>query len=165
MNATLQSLPTNKQIQPFLTVGKVYEYVPWNINGAIITADNGESIIILIERLESTIDQVFQIVYNVLRGNIMKYDTTDPEFSTWVKGLLHDEVISNLRITFTKSDGTDREMLCTLLESAIPTDKIPKTTTSTPSETVQRVFDLDKQEWRSFKWSSVKTVTFDIGGK
>lgn len=93
----------------------------------------------------------------------MKYDTTDPEFSTWVKGLLHDSVIQNLCITFTKSDGTDREMRCTLVESAIPSDKVPKGTGREAVSTTQRVFDLDKGEWRSFKWESVKTVSFDIG--
>lgn len=90
------------------------------------------------------------------------FDTTDPEFQSWVKGLLHDKSISNLRITFTKADGTDRELVCTLLESAIPADKVPKGTGRDSSETTQRVFDVEKQEWRSFKWESVKTVTFDI---
>lgn len=91
-----------------------------------------------------------------------KFDTTDPQFQTWVKGLLHDGNIKNLRITFTKSDGTDREMHCTLLEAAIPTEKTPKGTGRVPPEGTQRVFDLDKQEWRSFKWSAVKSVHFDI---
>lgn len=94
---------------------------------------------------------------------MMKYDTTDPKFSTWVKGLLHDNVIQNLRITFTKSDGTEREMRCTLVESAIPSDKIPKGTGREATDTTQRVFDLDKGEWRSFKWESVTQVQFDIG--
>lgn len=95
----------------------------------------------------------------------MKYDTTDPEFSTWVKGLLHDQHVKNVRIVFTKSDSTEREMRCTLIESAIPTDKIPKGTGSEAIATTQRVFDLDKGEWRSFKWDSVKRVEFDIGGE
>lgn len=92
----------------------------------------------------------------------MKYDTTDPEFQTWVKGLLHDSNIKNLCITFTKSDGSAREMRCTLVESTIPTDKIPKNTDRPTSTTTQRVFDVDKQEWRSFKWESITHVSFDI---
>lgn len=92
----------------------------------------------------------------------MKYDTTDPEFQTWVKGLLHDSNVKNLCITFTKTDGSAREMRCTLVEGAIPAEKIPKNTDrSTPAAT-QRVFDVDKQEWRSFKWESVTHVSFDI---
>jgi hypothetical protein len=92
----------------------------------------------------------------------MKYDTSDPEFKTWVKGLLHDSDIQNLRITFTKGDGTDREMRCTLVEAAIPPEKAPKGTGSTSSDSSQRVFDIDKGEWRSFKWDSVKRVEFGI---
>ena len=92
----------------------------------------------------------------------MEYDTTDPQFQTWVKGLLHDPNIKNLCIAFTKADGSSREMYCTLAESAIPSDKIPKSTDSTSSTTTQRVFDTDKQEWRSFKWESVTRVYVDI---
>jgi hypothetical protein len=91
----------------------------------------------------------------------MKYDTTDPEFQTWVKGLLHDSAIKNLCITFIKADGADRTMRCTLVESSIPSDKVPKGTGRETAATNQRVFDLDKQEWRSFKWDSVTQVSFD----
>jgi hypothetical protein len=94
---------------------------------------------------------------------MLKYDTTDPEFKTWVKGLLHDNTIKNLCITFTKADGSDREMQCTLLESKIPTDKVPKGTGSQATDTTQRVFDTERGEWRSFKWESVKNVSFTIG--
>ena len=95
--------------------------------------------------------------------NVENAVNTSPEFQTWVKGLLHDENLTNLRITFTKADGTEREMRCTLAESAIPSDKAPKGTGGVASETTQRVFDLDKGEWRSFKWDSVKSVNFAIG--
>lgn len=87
---------------------------------------------------------------------------TDPVFQQWLKGLLHDSNIESLRITFTKSDGTEREMRCTLVESAIPSDKIPKNTDRVVVPATQRVFDLDKQEWRSFKWESVKRVDFKL---
>lgn len=89
---------------------------------------------------------------------------TDPEFQTWLKGLLHDDVIKDLRITFTKKDGSDREMRCTLIEERIPTDKRPKESQNTSnSGSALRVFDTEKQEWRSFRWDSIKQVTFDIG--
>lgn len=91
-----------------------------------------------------------------------KFDTTDPQFQTWVRGLLHDTNVKNLRITFTKSDGTDREMQCTLVENLIPSDKVPKGTGRVSTEETQRVFDLAKQEWRSFKWNAVKSIHFDI---
>lgn len=88
---------------------------------------------------------------------------SSPEFQTWVKGLLHDSSVKNLRITFTKADGTEREMFCTLAEQLIPADKVPKGTGRETSSDTQHVFDLDKQEWRSFKWDSVIEVSCDVG--
>ena len=92
----------------------------------------------------------------------------DPEFQTWLKGLLRDELITNLCVTFTKKDGSEREMYCTLSESRIPTDKQPKsgleeTTNSTTGGSAIRVFDTVTNEWRSFRWDSVKRVEFSIG--
>ncbi len=94
---------------------------------------------------------------------------TDPEFQTWLKGLLHDDIVSDLCVTFTKKDGTDREMRCTLSENRIPAEKQPKSETSDSTATGQgnvsaiRVFDTDVQEWRSFRWDSIKNVTFTLG--
>jgi hypothetical protein len=65
---------------------------------------------------------------------------------------------SDVTVLFTKKDGTDREMLCTLAESLIPSDKRPKTENTKFSDDALRVFDLDKKEWRSFRWDSIKTV-------
>jgi hypothetical protein len=90
-----------------------------------------------------------------------------PEFKTWLKGILHDDITKNLCVVFTKKDGTERELFCTLSESRIPSDKQPKTpeagTTARPfSDDAIRVFDTEKQEWRSFRWDSVKEVRFDL---
>lgn len=84
------------------------------------------------------------------------------EFKQWVKGVLNDAAVKNVSITFTKADGTPRTMLCTTRESLIPTDKAPKGTGRETADTVQKAFDLEKQEWRSFKWESVTNVSFDI---
>ncbi|NBP01122.1 MAG: DUF2693 domain-containing protein [Proteobacteria bacterium] len=66
-----------------------------------------------------------------------------------------------VKIEFTKKDGTQRSMLCTLNEAVIPTEKLPKskeeTSDSISSETC-RVFDVEKQDWRSFRWDSVTEV-------
>ena len=84
------------------------------------------------------------------------------EFKNQVRKLLHES--ENLRIVFTKKDGTEREMFCTLSESKIPAEKQPKSQAS-DSETAGngdgsaiRVFDTSKQEWRSFRWDSVIEV-------
>lgn len=85
-------------------------------------------------------------------------------FKEWTYGLLRDPNAKDLCIVFTKKDGTEREMRCTLVESKIPQDKQPKTQegSSQTSGSAVRVFDLEKQEWRSFRWDSVKKVSFDL---
>jgi hypothetical protein len=87
----------------------------------------------------------------------------DPKFQTWLRGLLHDDITKNLCVVFTKKDGTDREMFCTLSESKIPAEKQPKEGQgSETSGSALRVFDTEKQEWRSFRWDSIKEVRFDL---
>lgn len=61
-------------------------------------------------------------------------------------------------ITFKKVDGSTRSMLCTLNPAHIPMDQLPEDYRD--GETAKytgavRVFDLEKQEWRSFKPESV----------
>lgn len=91
-----------------------------------------------------------------------------PEFRQWLKGVLHDDITKNLCVVFTKKDGTDREMFCTLSESRIPAEKQPKsqasdsTTAGQGNDSAVRVFDTEKQEWRSFRWDSVKEVRFEL---
>jgi len=59
-------------------------------------------------------------------------------------------------ITFTKKDGSERVMSGTLNFDHIPTDKHPKGTGK--QETQQKsiaIFDVMKEDWRSFRISSV----------
>lgn len=69
---------------------------------------------------------------------------------------------TGVTVVFTKLDGSERKMVCTLVEGKIPTDKKPytQTTPATTSEQAVRVFDLEIEEWRSFRWDSVKRVTY-----
>jgi hypothetical protein len=80
--------------------------------------------------------------------------TNQPEFQPWLKEMLSSDV--DVLVTFTKADGSERTMRCTKRSSSIPQDKTPKGTGRSSPEGTERVFDLDKQEWRSFKWDSVK---------
>jgi hypothetical protein len=70
-----------------------------------------------------------------------------------LREVLQDGIVN---VTFTKVDGSQRDMRCTLNESLIPqtTSTEPKTERKV-NDTVQRVFDLDKNEWRSFRKDSV----------
>jgi len=78
----------------------------------------------------------------------------------WLLGLLRSEVVD---ITFTKKDGSDRIMKCTLMESKIPTEKMPKGTEKAKSDEVVPVFDIENDGWRSFRWDSIRQINFTIG--
>jgi len=95
---------------------------------------------------------------------VFKNEKEFEEFKTWTLGVLHDNNIKDLCVTFTKADGTERAMQCTLVEDRIPTDKIPKTTgpATTSNGSAVRVFDTEKSEWRSFRWESVTKVEFTL---
>lgn len=72
-----------------------------------------------------------------------------------IRDMLREEVCL---VTFTKVNGEERDMACTLLESRVPDDKKPKGTGAPENESVLRVFDVEKSDWRSFRIDSVKRV-------
>lgn len=64
-------------------------------------------------------------------------------------------------VTFTKVDGTERVMECTLRADLLPlteSDDTKKTKKIKENEDVIRVFDTEKKGWRSFRIDSVKSV-------
>jgi predicted RNA binding protein with dsRBD fold (UPF0201 family) len=82
----------------------------------------------------------------------------DERFKSWLLDVLkNNEVV----ITFTKADRTEREMKCTLNPKSIPTSAKEKTQ-KTVNPDRQVVFDVHKQEWRSFIWSNVKKLEFPL---
>ena len=71
-----------------------------------------------------------------------------------------DTLIKNLqkksmRITFTKVNGDERIMDCTLQEHIVPATKY---TDRKQNEEVLPVFDINKGEWRSFRLDSVTNI-------
>ena len=78
----------------------------------------------------------------------------------WLRGVLK---MHEATVTFTKKDGTERKLICTLAESKIPSEKTPKNAKKTQSQESIAVFDLEKQDWRSFRWDSVTRVDFTLG--
>ena len=80
------------------------------------------------------------------------------EFKINLKKALHDPA-KDLLVTFVKSDGTERTMRCTTSEDIIPSDLLPKETGRATSDETCRVFDTEKQQWRSFRWDSITAVT------
>lgn len=73
----------------------------------------------------------------------------------WLRSLLS---AGSIGVVFTKKDGTEREMVCTLSAEMIPQDAAPKNSgRAQPTDSIA-VFDLEKCEWRSFRFDSVKSI-------
>ena len=61
------------------------------------------------------------------------------------------------RVTFTKKNGEERVMDCTLNMSSVPEDKMPKGTGSNNGDVSEiiKVYDIENEGWRSFRVDSV----------
>lgn len=82
-----------------------------------------------------------------------------PEGRDWLKSHLK---MGPVKVTFTKKDGSERVMNCSLQENVVVPHE--KTTDRVKEENpeVIAVWDLDKSAWRSFRLDSIKTVEFSI---
>jgi len=94
-------------------------------------------------------------------------DQIKEQIREWIRSLL---INSEVTVTFVKADGTDRDMLCTLDHSRIPVSiakpisidgivRESKKPRKEPDPHSIRVFDMEKQEWRSFRFDRLKKVT------
>lgn len=120
-------------------------------------------------------------IFRLLKGNpgTQYQEATDVEKKTirdWVRSLLQK---TSVRVEFVKSDGTVRQMLCTLDWGQIPQPPIVTPTLASagtavaesiesvkprkqPSDDSLRVYDLEKQEWRSFRFDRLQNITVDV---
>ena len=84
--------------------------------------------------------------------------TTDQNDRSWqneyLKGVLQTGIAN---VSFMKKDGTQRNLLCTLLPSELPaqTDLEEAVQKKTPNPEVLAVWDLENKGWRSFRYDSV----------
>jgi hypothetical protein len=62
----------------------------------------------------------------------------------------------NCTVVFTKADGTERSMLCTLQETFIPAEQKPKGEVRKQNDDALAVWDIEKQAWRSFRYDAIK---------
>jgi hypothetical protein len=93
-------------------------------------------------------------------------DTEQKIIRDWVRSLLHSTVVT---VEFTKSDGSLRVMNCTLDLERMPKqnskgmgiDGLPRSPRTSDDE-VQVAFDVDLQQWRSFRYDRLKNVTASI---
>jgi hypothetical protein len=72
-----------------------------------------------------------------------------------VKNILRASVID---VVFTKADGSERIMKCTLNEEFIPAREASSTSTRKSNPDVCAVWDMENQAWRSFRWDSLKKI-------
>jgi hypothetical protein len=88
------------------------------------------------------------------------FDTV--EGKDWLKSLLLERVV---KVTFTKKDGSERVLTCTLNSALIPqkvtesevVEGKPERAKSTES---LAVYDVELDGWRSFRWDSIRLVDF-----
>lgn len=73
----------------------------------------------------------------------------------WLKGLLSNSVVT---VTFTKTDGTERVMKCTLKQEEIIASEKKTDRTKVVNEEVINVWDVEKGGWRSFRLDSITQV-------
>ena len=90
-----------------------------------------------------------------------KADQKDQQlFREWIKNVL---ILSIVNLTFRKKDDTIREMKCTLIENKIPTYEKKTERVRKENDSVLSVFDLEKKEWRSFRFDAITDIKFSIG--
>ena len=124
--------------------------------------------------------EVFRLLKNQPGTHYQEIDEAGrKQMRDWVKNLLGN---SEVTVKFVKSDGTIRDMRCTLDPSRIPpappkivSDEIQGSSTANPDgltenkkprkepdPVTQRVYDLDVSAWRSFRYDRLQKITAEI---
>jgi hypothetical protein len=89
-------------------------------------------------------------------------DRVEPMLHKWLKDMLS---VTEAKVTFTKVDGSERVMKCTLEAAKLPPVVIKedaKPRKETTSTKALRVFDTEKQEWRSFTIKNIKRIELSL---
>ncbi len=84
-------------------------------------------------------------------------DTSNQE---WRDGVRANLAKGEGVIEFTKLNGQHRVLRCTLQEGVVPPYSEKGSKKSPPNGDVLSVWDLDKSEWRSFRFDRVTSVRF-----
>jgi hypothetical protein len=85
--------------------------------------------------------------------------STNPESFFEFKELLSKQLSENvLEITFTKLDGTERVLNCTLDSNIVPQSTNEETKSRKPNDAIMSVWDLENNDWRSFRIENVVRV-------
>ena len=84
-----------------------------------------------------------------------------PEGRDWVLSMLRENVIS---VAFTKKNGEERIMQCTLNPKHFAQDKYRSDLTEDTKldRTNCTVWDINAQGWRSFIWTNIKHIDITL---
>lgn len=78
---------------------------------------------------------------------------------------LKEQLKSNvLSVTFTKKNGDERNMICTLMADKIPAVEVKEGVEKkerAENRDVMAVYDTDADGWRSFRLDSVKNISVE----
>ena len=79
-----------------------------------------------------------------------------------MKEYTYDDIVSVLNsniatVIFTKKDGTERTMECTLMRPYIPESVFSKTRVIPDPRTSVSVWDIEENNWRAFRLDSIKS--------
>jgi hypothetical protein len=102
----------------------------------------------------------------MVRGKLMDNSYTQMSkkdqkiFRKWVKGILQRETAT---LTFQKKDGTMRVMVASLREEDMPSYEKKTESVRKVNDEVLSVVDLEKNEWRSFRFDSIRKIEFTLG--
>ena len=80
------------------------------------------------------------------------------------RAYLVEQLSNNIAwIEFTKKDGSNRKMKCTLRADLLPKREVKEDSTPKPiNEEIISVFDLEKDAWRSFRVDSVTELICNL---
>lgn len=93
----------------------------------------------------------------------MTTENTKPMATTEGRQWLIDHLKTGpVKVHFTKTDGTEREMNCTLDESVVPPVEKKTERVKAVNENILPVYDIDAKGWRSFRLDSIISVSFDL---
>ena len=81
------------------------------------------------------------------------------ELRKWLIGVLKE---GEVNLKFEKKDGTVRDMKATLKSDMVVEYEKKTDKEKVINEEILPVFDLEKQEWRSFRLDSLKEIHFSI---
>ncbi len=87
---------------------------------------------------------------------------SEDEKEVFRKWLISHLKYGPVTVYFTKKDGTERKMDCTLKEENIVQYEKKTDRVKTFNEETCPVFDLKKNEWRSFRYDAITKVEFTV---